>query len=177
VSFYRKPHYGTWLHPASKKQHQLDHIIVQQGERRRFTDAGCRAQLISSDHQAVSCRLRIAMALARKPTDARGKLTQLDYAELYGPRAKACFARSVVQRVQAAGDFLTRPYEALADAVQAAALERLPKQTRASPGWYTARAAKMQPLIDTRVRLFTTQLHQPTSARSTQLKKAKAVTP
>ena len=104
ASHFRKPWYGTWLHPCSKKLHQLDHMIVTQSDLRRFTDAGsCPGQLIGSDHRPVGCRMRVATALERRPpVDSRSRLMRLDFSELREPRAKACFARGVVQRVQAA---------------------------------------------------------------------------
>ena len=42
ASFFRKPHYGTWLHPRSKRLHQLDHIFTSRHDVFRFTDAGSR---------------------------------------------------------------------------------------------------------------------------------------
>ena len=67
ASYFRKRWYGTWLNPFSKREHQLDHFIVEKSEHRRFMDAGaCSGQLIGSDHRGVSCRLRIATALERR---------------------------------------------------------------------------------------------------------------
>ena len=84
ASFFRKPHYGTWQHPRSKLQHQLDHILISRGELRRFTDAGSlHGQLIGSDHRPVGCKLRVAIRLQRKRAVAeRSKLSRLDFSSL-----------------------------------------------------------------------------------------------
>jgi hypothetical protein len=77
-SFYRKVHYGTWQHPRSKLQHQLDHLLVSCGELKRFTDAGSlHGQLIDSDHRAIGCNIHVAIQLQRKrpSTTARSKLS------------------------------------------------------------------------------------------------------
>ncbi len=68
TSFFKKKHYGTWQHPRSKLQHQLDHIFFSGKDFTRFTDAeSCRfGQLIDSDHRAVKCCLRFAPHLRKK---------------------------------------------------------------------------------------------------------------
>ena len=38
-TFFQKKHYGTWMHPASKLSHQLDHIIILRHDLKRFTNA------------------------------------------------------------------------------------------------------------------------------------------
>ena len=175
ASFYRKHHYGTWLHPCSKKLHQLDHIIVAQSERRRFVDAGsCSGQLIGSDHRAVGWKVRIATALERKPpADARSQLTKLDYSSLREVSARRCFAEDVVQRVQkAAGG--PGVYSVLAEAVQAATLELLPKRARVSPGWFAVRAPALQRLMDARNRCFDAHLRTPTTSSAVQLRQARS---
>lgn len=81
TSFFRKPHYDTWIHPRSKLGHQLDHILVSRRDLRRFTDASaCCGQLIDSDHRAFGCRLRVEVYMERKPVQVRSKLTRLDIA-------------------------------------------------------------------------------------------------
>ena len=179
ASYFRKLHYGTWLHTHVRRSYIsliAWHFIVARAEQRRFTDAGsCRGQLIGSDHRPVGCRVRIAPALERKPTaDARGKLMRLDFSELREPRAQACFARSVVQRVQASNEFLLGSYAALADAVQEVAVERLPKRARVSSCWFAARAPQLQRLVDARNRRFDAHHRQPTSSSAVQLRQARS---
>ena len=103
ASFFRKPHYGTWLHPRSKRLHQLDHILVTRQDVFRFTDAGSRPgqlHVIDSDHRAVGCTLRIATDLQRKP-EQRARLSRLDYGSLYEKDGQQVFATAVVRRLNA----------------------------------------------------------------------------
>ena len=177
ASYFRKRWYGTWLNPFSKREHQLDHFIVEQSEHRRFTDAGaCSGQLIGSDHRGVLCRLRIATALERRrDAGSRSKLMRLDFSELREPRAQACFARAVVRHVQETCDAGgLPPYAALADAVQATAVERLPKRARVSPGWFAGQSSALQRLIDVRNRRFDAHHNQPTPGSAALLRSAKA---
>jgi len=37
-SFFKKQYFGTWQHPRSKLQHQLDHIFVTKSNLHRFTN-------------------------------------------------------------------------------------------------------------------------------------------
>ena len=68
-SFYKKNYYGTWQHPRSHQQYQLDHILSSREDLKRFTDAGgCRGQIIGIDYRAVRCTLRAAVRLQKKKT-------------------------------------------------------------------------------------------------------------
>ena len=100
ASFYRKPYYGTWQHPRSKLMHQLDHILVQRCELKRFSDAGSLGgQLIGSDHRPVGCKLRVALQLRRRAVTERGKLARLDYSSLRDTDAANGYARDVLARL------------------------------------------------------------------------------
>ena len=103
ASFYRKPYYGTWMHPASRKMHQLDHLVVSRADVFRFTNAGSVCgQLIDSDHRAIGGKLRVALRLQKKQSDSRGKLTRLDYGSLRGQdawRARRSFGNSVLRHL------------------------------------------------------------------------------
>ena len=102
ASFFQKPHnhYGTWQHPRSKLMHQLDHILVQRRELKRFTDAGSLGgQLICSDHRPVGCKLRVALQLRRRAVNERGKLARLDYSSLRDTDAANGYARDVLVRL------------------------------------------------------------------------------
>ena len=102
-SFFRKPYYGTWLHPRSKRMHQLDQVIVSRSDVFRFTDAGSmRGQLIDSDHRPVGCKLRIAVGQHRKAATDRSKLLGLDYTSIRGPAgagARRTLACSVLRHL------------------------------------------------------------------------------
>ena len=103
ASFYRKQHYGTWIHPRFHSAHQLDHILVSRAHLCRFTDAGsCPFQLVSSDHRAVGCRMRFEASLQRKAVVPRNEMLRLDCSSLYEPAGQQAFARSVMQRVRPA---------------------------------------------------------------------------
>ena len=104
ASFFRKPYYGTWQHPASRLMHQLDHMVVSRSAVFRFTDAGSvSGQLIDSDHRATGCKLRIALNQHKKaPPSRRAELQRLDYSSLRGAdawRERRGFGDAVLQRL------------------------------------------------------------------------------
>jgi exonuclease III len=67
TTFFKKREYATWYHPASKRGHQIDHIIVRQKDMMRVRDAGFNGwRGVDSDHRAVYIRLNLARYLKRK---------------------------------------------------------------------------------------------------------------
>ena len=102
ASFFRKPHYGTWQHPRSKLQHQLDHMLVTRSAVGSFTDAGSlHGQMIHSDHRAIGCKLRVAIRLQRtaRAVSTRSKLARLDYTSLTGESAAISYSENVLRRI------------------------------------------------------------------------------
>ena len=99
ASFFRKDHYATWIHPRSKLEHQLDHILISRADRCRFADAGsCPFQLVNSDHRAVGCRMRFEVSIQRK-ADPRGKMLRLDYSSLYEKSGQQTLADAFVRLI------------------------------------------------------------------------------
>lgn len=66
TTFFQKKTYETWIHPRSKKGHQIDHFITAKKNFGRFMDAGRTAPLIGSDHMAVMCKLRVSARLKKR---------------------------------------------------------------------------------------------------------------
>ena len=60
---FMKKKYATWIHPRSKKTHQIDHIIVNREMAHRTTDTGVTSPVLDSDHQAVFLKLRVMKRL------------------------------------------------------------------------------------------------------------------
>ncbi|EOD05553.1 hypothetical protein EMIHUDRAFT_250225 [Emiliania huxleyi CCMP1516] len=130
-SFFKKPFYGTWLHPCSKLQKQLDHIMISRCDVKRFTDAGaCCGQLIDSDHSAVFCKLRFTFA-----TDVVASLGRSDASAV--------------------------SYSTLAKAVKKTAAETLPKLERPAPLWFAAKEGVMRAHIVNRNATFSAHQRQP----------------
>ena len=68
---FKKKSYVTWVHPRSKKGHQIDHVITCSNEAYRFVDSGAVAQLVDSDHLSVFGRMYIARHLGKKASQRR----------------------------------------------------------------------------------------------------------
>ena len=148
---FQKNSYGTWVHPRSKKHHQLDHFIGSQTTRSRVIDAGVTEQLIDSDHRAIKCKVRIMLKLQKKAV-VREKLLKLDFNSLSNPEVVNDFCQSVSASILSANSDDETSYKKLSDAMTTAAVEAIPKKKRLSPGWFKAAESTLQPLIDARNR-------------------------
>ena len=78
TTYFKKKTYSTWIHPRSKKPHQINHFVTSKGGFSRFIDAGCTSPVLDSDHLAVMCKLRIAARLKKRTKTARQQLLKLD---------------------------------------------------------------------------------------------------
>ena len=145
TSFMKKK-YATWIHPRSKKVHQLDHFIVNKEMSHRITDSGVSSPVIDSDHQAVFLKLRVMKRLKKK-TEPRRRMLHLDHSKLSNPTVRANFCQDVIKRL---GNETKPTYTVLATAVQEASLTTLPKKERAQPGWFQANGTKLLSLIEAR---------------------------
>ena len=156
-SFFKKKYYGTWQHPASKLQHQLDHVFTSRSDLKRFTDAGgCSGQLIDSDHRAVKCSLRAALRLQKKPQKNRDMLTRLDLEPLRDKDIAEKFSKKVVSALSCRSSDRTAPvtYSDIAAALNTAAVQTLPKRVRAAPQWFEASAQTLRRSITNRNMAF-----------------------
>ena len=155
-SFYHKTYYGTWLHPCSKRGHQLDHIVVQRLDIKRFRDAGaCCGQLIDSDHRAVGCKLHIALGLEKKSICRRDELSKLDFSTLRCVKKQDAFVRAV-QRVIAAplssqdSQMPQNSYSVVASAIKIASHKILPLKSKPQPDWFEAKKSELLSIISAR---------------------------
>ena len=95
TTWFKKKSYATWIHPRSKKPHQIDHFIVNNEMFPRILNAGLTAQLLDSDHSAIMITIRIMKRLKRN-IDKRKQLMNLDYSKLLdedvkcGSMTKSC---------------------------------------------------------------------------------------
>ena len=55
---FKKNHYTTWIHPRSKKLHQIDHFMVNCEMFHRVIDVGLTPQLLDSYHCAIFIEAR-----------------------------------------------------------------------------------------------------------------------
>lgn len=56
-TFFRKKHYGTWMHPGTKDWHALDHFVCRVRDRKEVRDCGVRERWIATDHKCVGLLL------------------------------------------------------------------------------------------------------------------------
>ena len=140
---FQKKNYGTWQHPRSKKLHQLDHVIVCREKLKCLLDAGITTTILDSDHRAIRCKLRLQLKMKKK-TDARSKLTHLDYSGLKDTDTASMFCLQVKENI------ISSTNADLESSLKNAAENLLPKKSKPQPGWFQMHSTTLQPLIDAR---------------------------
>ena len=161
-SFFKKKHYGTWQHPRSKLQHQLDHIFVSKSDLCRFTNCESCAfgQLVDSDHRCVRCSLRFLIHLQRK-RDPRTQQTRLNYAPLLNSHTSRIFAETVTLSLGNKSPTQVT-HSQLVDALSKTATSTLPKRAHAVPLWFASNEDILRDYIDQRNSAFDHSHRTPT---------------
>ena len=172
TTYFKKNTYGTWIHPRSKKSHQIDHFITSKSDFCRLIDAGCSKPLLDSDHLAVICKLRIAARLKKRNTTPRQKLLKLDTSELKEKGRFAEFCNSVMEKFDnSAGDL--DYYTRVSNAMEEAAKEILPNKPRAQPSWFAIAKEKLSKLIEERNSAMAVSFQHRTRSHTQRLRKAR----
>ena len=94
-TYFRKKSYATWNHPRSRLPHQIDHILIQKDDFKRFIDSGNYIPLVDSDHIPVKCKIRL-VASFRKSQSPRQALSKLDSTALSNQDVSKSFNKQVV---------------------------------------------------------------------------------
>ena len=143
---FKKKRYATWIHPRSKNQHQIDHILINKEMFYRCIDAGIASPLLDSDHNATFICLRIMKRLKRKG-NFRDKLVRLDYTMLSEHDGKKLFNDEVEKQMNG----IENPsYSDLSQAIIKTASVTLPKRKKAQPGWFRNDEKNLMSLIEAR---------------------------
>ena len=172
TTHFEKRHYGTWLHPRSKKLHQIDHFLVNSEMFHRVMDAGITTPVLDSDHQAIKCRLR-AMCRLKKKCDPHQRIANLDYSILQSSETKAKFCNEVVNQVNSLTPSSAPNYTQLALAVKNASTKTLPKKQRAQPGWFRANEQRLMSLIQARNTAMSNVFNRRTRQSTEKLRSAR----
>ena len=166
---FMKNSYATWIHPRSKKGHQIDHFITNSEMTHRVTDAGPTCPILDSDHRAIYIKLRIMKRLQKK-VEPRQKMLFLDHSKLLDDNLSKSFCESVSTKLM----HTDQPsYSNLAKAVNEASLEILPKKERRKPGWFQSNEKKLLSLIEARNQAYELNFKRHTRSTSKKLQAAR----
>jgi len=148
TTFFQKNQHGTWVNPRSRKQHQLDHFLIDKSSFARVRDAGRYGALaLSSDHVPIRLSLRIARNLDKQrpqraaPRFNRDLLKQPDIADRFCKR---------VDQLQSKAPDLT--HASLVEIMKIAASEELSSDARKREGWFREKEDKLVAAIEERNR-------------------------
>jgi exonuclease III len=83
LTFCRSEYDGTWVHPRSKRSHQLDHIFMEKAERKLVRKCKISHMLVDSDHFSIRLHISLLSPAGRTKT-MRQKRNGLDFQAKYG---------------------------------------------------------------------------------------------
>ena len=168
---FKKKSYVTWVHPRSKKGHQIDHVISYSKETYRFLDSGTVSQLVDSDHRAVFGRIYIARQLGRKACQ-RKRMICLDYAQLSSKEARRGLNETIVSQFNDS-DENTPLHTRLVNAALSATRQNLSPKQKGQPHWFQKEAYNLLPLIQARNQAMAAACGRRSRAVTAQLRKAR----
>jgi hypothetical protein len=101
-TFFKKPVYGTWIHPYYKRRYQIDHFFVRRIDLKRVRDSGRVARLSGgSDHDPIQIKLNIARRLRRQePRVPKTRIDRTLLSGLFGEDYRRCFRNSVRKQIR-----------------------------------------------------------------------------
>jgi hypothetical protein len=141
-TFFRKKVFGSWTHPGSRREHQLDHFTVKQKDLKRVRNAG-RVGLRgkNSDHFAV--RLELELATYKKQAEPQKRI---DRSALQNSSTRVLFLDAVKQNMARPMAELN-PIAKLEQCLREAGEATLVSKTKRDKSWYAAQAHVLEPLI------------------------------
>jgi len=81
--FRRKRNYGTWKSMNGKSAYTLDHIMIDNKNKKLVRDCGVKASIVRSDHKGVMMKLNMKVnRLQKKPKDKRTVRINKDFSKL-----------------------------------------------------------------------------------------------
>ena len=172
TTYFKKSAYATWIHPRSKKPHQIDHFITSKSDFKRIVDAGRTNPILDSDHLAIKCKLRVAVRLKKRSTSARQQLLKLDTAMLKDQGKASEFCQLVAEKYNLDGS-ASDTYTKLSSAMEAAAKEKFTLKSKAQPSWFLASEEKLSKLVEDRNAAMSSHFKHRTRSVATRLRTAR----
>ena len=172
TTYFKKSAYATWIHPRSKKPHQIDHFLTEKSQFCRVVDAGRTDPVLGSDHLAVMCKLRIAVRLKKRNRSPRQQMLKLDTTVLRDSERSSNFCKLVAEKYEDEDEALDI-YTRLSQAMSVAAKENLPMKPKAQPGWFISEEEKLSSLVAERNSAMTAFFNNRTRSYTTRLRAAR----
>ena len=146
----RDHHLGTWMHPATKKHHMIDYIIMRSNQRSFCTDVQVmRGANYWTDHRLVRAKVRV-----RLPPAPRSKREQnapiADY-QLYHTVNKEAYRETLdgqlLENPHNPNNTSQQNWDTLRLCIISAAEKTLGRSWRKQPDWFQENIDTLSPLI------------------------------
>ena len=172
TTYFKKSSYSTWIHPRSKKPHQIDHFLTEKSQFACVVDAGRTHPILGSDHLAIMCKLRVAARLKKRNLTPRQQMLKLDTTVLADRERSSNFCKLVAEKYQAEDDALDT-YTRLSRAMEVTAKETLPAKPKAQPSWFMAEETRLSRLVAERNLAMSAFFKNRTRSYTTRLRAAR----
>ena len=162
MTFQRSQFTGTWIHPRSKQSHQLDHLFMEQQDKKLMRKCKISNMLVDSDHFSIRLHLSMFSPAGRKRTERQkrngkdfkgryGKGTDEDMVKKESLKIKELYTERIkrAQEKPDADEEKATPssnYIHLQLAIEEA-IETLPKRKKEKKGWYEGNEEELVMMI------------------------------
>ena len=152
----------TWMHPRSKKWHQLDYIICRQKHLKEVTiSKSIRGANCETDHHMVCCKTTCVIQPPRKKIGSKPQ-RKFDVIRLKQPGTSQEFKEALRDTLNVAAQSamqdtntgINESWSALRDATVKAAEKTIGFAKKKSRDWFNDNAAEMTPLLDEKNKLY-----------------------
>ena len=146
---------GTWMHPATKKHHMIDFIVMREGQRMFCTDVKVmRGANCWSDHRLVRAKLRINSNHSH--SNKRDKPAPFAVHKLrdsaYRDRYRESLTKHLTEAPHNVESTAENSWEFLKSCIWKAGEEILGRERKTQPDWFQENAEYLKPIIESKNR-------------------------
>ena len=171
-------HQGTWMHPATKKCHMIDFVVMRAGQRVYCRDVQVmRGANCWTDHKLVRAKLKVVVPryAGRKKKNclpfAVHELSTRSKRDEYGEMLK----QQLLDMPHNASDTSEHNWDVLKSCIVSAAEEAVGRGKRKQPDWFEENMEMLSPLIKAKNDAHLTLLHSSTSANRKEFRRHQRV--
>ena len=163
----REIHQGTWTHPATKKCHMIDFVVMRAGQRIHCRDVCVmRGANCWTDHRLVRAKLNIVVP--RRSGGGGKRCIPFAVHELVISTKRDEYRRALEQRLQNSPhkdeDTSKQNWDILKGCIVATAEETVGRGRRRHPEWFEENSETLLPLVEVKNRAHLRALRSNTAA-------------
>ena len=167
-------YHGTWTHPATKRCHMIDFVVMRTGQKCCCRDVKVmRGANCWTDHKLVRAKLNIVVPhhAGKKGMCMPFAVHKLSTSEARREEYQESLQSNLLDRPHSEDDAAERNWDALKSSIVAAAEETLGRGRRKQPEWFADSSKFLVPLIEDKNKAHQVVLHSHTRANREEFRK------